>query len=377
MLKGGNEDVIMDNHLPSGRPNGERNLLVIGAEDVEWLLAGKDKEVIQIVSEAYKLHAGGESLLPHSIFLRLPQAKDARIIALPAYLNGQFNTAGLKWIASFPSNVEKGVDRASAVLILNSMATGRPKAIIEGSIISAKRTAASAALAAHELRRERYDTIGIIGCGLINLQIAQFLKGICPEIQNVIAYDLDGSRAHAYKQECERQLAGLQIQVTQQKDEVLKRSSLISFATAASQPHVDDLTLCAPGTVILHVSLRDLSPEVILSCDNVVDDVDHVCRAQTSIHLAEQRIGHRDFIRCTLGDILTQKAEAVSDRRGLTVFSPFGLGILDIALGEYVFQKAVANGRGEMIHSFLPDSWKRTPATASPTGPIPSGSQKP
>ena len=55
---------------------------------------------------------------------------------------------------------------------------------------------------------------------------------------------------------------------------------------------------------MLHVSLRDLSPEILLASANIVDDVDHCLKADTSPHLAEQRTGNRDFMTGTLHDVL-------------------------------------------------------------------------
>ena len=135
--------------------------------------------------------------------------------------------------------------------------------------------------------------------------------------------------------------------------QVLRNSSLISVATTAVRPHISDVSPCLPRTTILHVSLRDFSPEVILASDNVVDDIDHVCQANTSVHLAEQAAASRNFIRCTLANIISNKEPARNSDFELTIFSPFGLGVLDLAVGKYVYDEACRHHLGLTMESFF------------------------
>jgi ornithine cyclodeaminase/alanine dehydrogenase-like protein (mu-crystallin family) len=168
-----------------------------------------------------------------------------------------------------------------------------------------------------------------------------------------VLYDLDPGRA-AKASAALRKALGVEATVAQSLGLVLGGCSLVSFATTAAEPHVADLSSCPRGATILHVSLRDLAPQAILSCDNVVDDADHLCRAQTSVHLAEQQTGSRAFIRCTLADILSGAAAPRRDAESTVVFSPFGLGVLDLAVGKLVRDLALAAGRGRAIPSFQP-----------------------
>lgn len=333
------------------------DILILRGAEVESLLAGRELELMEVVGRAYLAHGRGESSLPHSTFLRFPNDDLNRIIALPAYLGDSFGVAGMKWIASFPGNVKKGFARASAVLILNSASTGLPEAILESSLISARRTAASAALAARELRRgSATPSAGLIGTGVINFETARFLVRALPDLTRFDLFDLDIERAQAFAASLSEMLRGLRdvdIQVVDDPREILRAHPLIAYATTAVKPHVSDLSACPPGATILHTSLRDLTPEVILAHDNVVDDVDHVLRAQTSVHLAEQKAGHRDFIRGTLADVLAGTAPPKRDESLLTIFSPFGLGVLDLAVGQLARERALETGQGTVIEGFV------------------------
>jgi N-[(2S)-2-amino-2-carboxyethyl]-L-glutamate dehydrogenase len=193
--------------------------------------------------------------------------------------------------------------------------------------------------------------------GLINFEIVRFLLNTCPEIETLLVYDLSRERAEQFRQKCHQLADRLKIKIVAEASIVFQESSLISFATTATKPHISDLSQCQSGTIILHISLRDLSPEIILAADNIVDDVEHVARAQTSIHLAAQQTGNRDFIRTTLGEILNGVAPARTDRHKLAIFSPFGLGVLDLALGQLAYNLAIEQNIGETITSFLPTSW--------------------
>lgn len=329
------------------------DLSIINGKTVFDIIRAQRAACIDVVRDAYLAHARGQSVNPDSYFLQFPEKPDCRIIALPAYLGDGFHVAGLKWIASYPGNVQRGFPRASAVLVLNSYDTGYPFAFLESSIISAARTAASAALAAYWLNGQsrRAQSLGIVGTGFIARYVYDFLIDTGWAIKEVRLYDKspvesEKFRTTACRPECHRA-----IRVVPHVAELLSTSDLIVFTTVASVPHIADGWLFEHNPVVLHISLRDLAPEILLRSQNVVDDVEHVMKANTSPHLAEQQTGNRNFVTGTLAEIMLGSRSVNGSRP--VIFSPFGMGILDIALGKWVYDQAVAAGRDQRLSDFF------------------------
>jgi 2,3-diaminopropionate biosynthesis protein SbnB len=306
--------------------------------------------VVDLVRDAYLRHDAGRTVNPDSYFLRFPERPDARIIALPAFIGlAESPVAGIKWISSFPANVAKGIPRASAVLIINDYATGYPVALLEAATISAVRTAASAAVAAEAIGRHVPGDghIAVIGAGVIARTILRYLTATGYPVSDVLVYDLNAESAASLARFAAQEL-GITARLAGTAGEALTAQTVIT-ATTAARPYITQPLRA--GQVALNISLRDFDPAVILAADNFFDDVEHCMKASTSPHLAEQATGGREFASGTLADILRGRVRPRASRA--VVFSPFGLGVLDLAVGQFVLATARERGLATEIPDFF------------------------
>ncbi|MFC0429230.1 2,3-diaminopropionate biosynthesis protein SbnB [Kutzneria buriramensis] len=328
---------------------------VVSGAQVLDVLAGREKATMDIVEAAYRMHGAGLTVNPPSYFLRFPDRPDARIIALPASVGGEAPVHGLKWISSFPANTGVGLPRASAVLVLNDPMTGYPFACLESSVISASRTAASAALAADWLTRgrRRPRRVGFIGTGLIARYVHTYLAATDWDFDEIGLHDVTAEHARQFGDHLRRAGSGAEITTYSGAEHLIRASDLVVFATVTGEPHVHDPSWFEHNPVVLHVSLRDLAPEIILSAVNIVDDVEHCLKAGTSPHLAEQLTGNRNFVHGTLDDVMAGRLLLPADRP--VIFSPFGLGVLDLAVGRHVYHELERAGELVAVPGFFTD----------------------
>ncbi|HHQ6601127.1 TPA: 2,3-diaminopropionate biosynthesis protein SbnB [Serratia fonticola] len=310
-----------------------QSFTVVDANIVGNWLKSNFTLLFELMKNTYLDHADGIAINPDSYFLRFPDEPNNRIIALPAFLETKTPVSGIKWISSFPDNINKGLDRASAVMIVNDRHTGYPIACLEGSQISAARTAASAAIGAKYLHHSPgyVRSLAIVGCGLIAKASLDMLLGLGWEISQVLLYDTDAERGRLFAEKYKD--IGIPFYVATLPD-ALQQSDMILFTTSSSIPYIVDPELFSHAPTILHMSLRDLGTQVILAGQNVADDVDHCLKSQTSLHLTYLETGDTTFIAGGVAELIREGIRPDFDRP--RIYSPFGMGVLDLAVAQQI-----------------------------------------
>jgi len=304
---------------------------------IDAVLSRDRGKVMRLVTEAYRLYAEGQAVEAAPSYLRPPHDPRARIIAKPACLYGDAPVAGVKWVSSFPGNLGLGLPRASGLLVLNDMRTGLPIGSLEVAAINAHRTAASAAMALERLHggTRGGQTIALVGTGHIGWQMACYLvhEGWNPDAW--VLRDLDKGREQAFAQRLRTLTPGAAIRQAPSADQAVAQAEIAVFTTTAGVPHLHELVL-KPEQTLLHISLRDLGVRVIAQAHNYVDSAALAFSHQTSLHLAEQSLGHRNYLSGEIGRVLA--GGRPTDGRPV-IFSPFGMAVLDLAVGQWVLNQ--------------------------------------
>jgi len=110
---------------------------------------------------------------------------DRRLMAMPAYLGGDYQTCGVKWYGSNIENREKGLPRSILMFILNDVHTGAPLAYMSANLLSAYRTGAVPGVGARHLARKDSKVIGLLGPGVMGKTSVAAFMAVCPDIDTL------------------------------------------------------------------------------------------------------------------------------------------------------------------------------------------------
>jgi ornithine cyclodeaminase len=297
--------------------------------DLNW------SATIQTIEDAVKCLHINEFVQPIKPYLRFNDPKN-RIIAMPAYLGGAFNKAGIKWIASFPKNIESQIPRAHSVLILNDATTGEPIMIINTPKLSVIRTASVSGLVIKyyllKIKRGQLK-VGIIGFG----PIGQFhAKMICDQlaerVQEINVFDIQKTTVDHLDQNVKEK-----INIVDSWQEAYQQADILITSTVSSAPYID----LAPksGSLHLNVSLRDYKVDTydFFKSGIIVDSWDEVCRENTDIEMMHLHKGLSKSETNTLVDVTVDNVLENHPVEEPIFFNPMGMAIFDIAIGSYYY----------------------------------------
>lgn len=327
-------------------------VLLLSQEDVRQC-GGEDMALaVEIMEKVYSLHQKKDYILPNKTVLRWgdieTESTIGRINSMPAFIGGEFNSAGIKWISSNPKNPDKhNLPRASGLIILNDSETFFPKAVMDAMILSAMRTGANSGVAAKYLARKDSKVLGLIGAGAQNKTQLMAMKEVLANLEEVKINDLNIERAKAFAEEM-REKVNLPIKVVETAEEAVRGTDVFITATVTKEPIVM-ADWVSKGQLYLHVGSHECEFGVIDKADKIVVDdwgeLKHRGVETISIMYAEGKFDVKN-IHAEIGEVVNSVKTGRTSDDEFIYFNSVGMGIQDVALASVIYEKAVEKNIG-------------------------------
>jgi N-[(2S)-2-amino-2-carboxyethyl]-L-glutamate dehydrogenase len=327
------------------------DVLFLDRTDVSHLFDGSYEPFVTAVERALVAHTHGETMQPLKLYLTQPGAHSPydRLIAMPAFIGGDQQAVGLKWIGSCERNRERrGLDRASALIVLNDPETYYPLAIIEGGLISGVRTAAVSILATKHLAQDGFRTIAIIGCGFIGRLHALGFAQTFDSIAGIYLYDTQTEAADDLANTLTA--VGRRAIVCATPEEAVQSADVVAACTVALQPTIQYEWL-KEGCLICNISLADVGADAYLAIDKlVVDDWEqaNVPGKILNTLVAAGQVKRSDLF-AELGDIVAGRSRGRESAAECILLNPMGLAVEDVACATYIYENAINTGVGTWL----------------------------
>jgi alanine dehydrogenase len=183
----------------------------------------------------------------HHHTVPVPGASDATLLLMPAWQAGSY--LGTKICTIFPGNSRLGLPAVSAGYLLMDGRTGAVLALIDGGELTAKRTAATSALAGRFLARTDARTLLVVGTGRIAGELARCHHAVRPDLERILVWGR--SADNAARLAGELAAAGLPATPAASLEAAVAEADIVSSATLATEPLIRGEVI-RPGT---HVDL--------------------------------------------------------------------------------------------------------------------------
>ncbi|MBN2203470.1 MAG: ornithine cyclodeaminase family protein [Thermoleophilia bacterium] len=321
-------------------------LLYLTRAEIESLVIGA-AEVVDALDAGLREKGRGAVVMPPKTSLHGPDRAFCQVLS--AWLP-ESSALGVKWVTIFPANAAKGLPAVGGLVVLSDASTGSPQAILDGGVITAWRTGASAALAARYLARPDIDCVGLLGCGVQGKASVDALAAALPGLRTVRCHDAVPAAAAAFVAEAAARLPGVEVVVCDGPAAVARGAGVVVTAITMSEgvaPPLDAGVL-EPGALAVALDYDAAwSASAMAECERFFcDDTEQV--------LATKAHGPRlqEIPETISGDLGELAAGLVEGRRdpGERLFClNLGLAVEDVVTARLVLERARERGVGTTL----------------------------
>lgn len=322
-------------------------LLFLNREDVEALLPME--ECIEVVEAGLRVLARGGAVQPLRSAHWMPD-RHGLLGVMPGMLDGLTASdqpvAGIKVLTVVPDNYLHGEESHRGLVILFERERGAPLAILDASSVTAIRTAAASAVATRALARQDAGDLAILGTGTQARSHLEAMRAVRP-LRRVRVWSRNPESARRF---AERE----GVEPAASVREAVEGADLICTVTAAKEPVLAGEWI-APGAHINAVgactaTTRELDAAAV-SRSRLYTDRRESAMAEAGDFLLARGEGAvtDEHLLGELGDVLEGKIPGRRSDEEITLYKSLGIAVEDLASGRFVYQKALAMGRGTVL----------------------------
>lgn len=308
----------------------------------------------------------------HPRFPKMPKnGCDRRFMAMPAYLGGKFDMAGMKWYGSNVENKEKGLPRSILMLMLNDKETGAPVSLMSANLISAYRTGALPGVGARHLAKKDTRVAGIVGPGVMGKTALKSFVSECPMLDTVKVKGRGRKSLDQFREFVQEECPQIQnLEIVDTIEEAVRDSDIVCVATSSpvevkDYPFIEEEWI-KPGTLFCLPATVNFDDDFVAErCKKVVDNIKlYEAWAEeypyptfgpiTIIGSKFTDMVHEGKISASqiddLGDIINEKKPGRTSEDEIILYSVGGMPVEDVAWGKVIYENALRKGIGTKLH---------------------------
>ena len=307
------------------------------------------KDAIETDKDCYRMFSEGKFEVPLRAVIN---GSHGNFLFMPAY-SEEMNAAGLKIVNIMPGNPTKGLPASIGQVILIDGETGEVRAIMDGTYVTALRTAAASGAAFDLFGRKDAGIGAMIGTGSQAMcQLEAMLSS--RDLKEVRISARNYEKTKAFAAEAKKVFGSYDTEIIAYEDTnaAVDGADLVTLVTVSGTP-VCSADHFKPGCTISAVGaytydMQELDPAVFAKCGKLYfDSVDAVLSESGDIlRPLDEGTLSKDQFTGDIGEYLLGRIPGRESDEEIIVFENVGIGALDLMTASRIFEKAVAAGVG-------------------------------